>query len=207
MIGIFGGTFDPVHYGHLRSAYEIGELFQLSEVRLVPSSAPPHRAQPEASAAQRLEMLELALGSRKGLGIDTRELERAGHSFMVDTLESLRMDFPDQLLLLIIGCDAFNGLPGWHQWRRLFEYAHIAVMTRPGFVPETRDDFFCGRIASEKGQLRDAPAGKILFQPVTQLDISATAIRQMLREKRDPVFLLPDAVLEYIQCNGLYETS
>jgi nicotinate-nucleotide adenylyltransferase len=205
MIGLFGGTFDPVHYGHLRSALEVKELFKLSEVRLIPSSVPPHRAQPVATASQRLQMLELAIKNQPGLIIDTCELDRAGHSYMVDTLCSLRADFPGQPLLLFIGCDAFNGLASWHRWPQLFDYAHIVIMTRPGFATQAPDGFFQARLAGEKSQLEQSTAGKLFFQPVTQLDISATAIRQMIAEKRNPGFLLPDAVIEYIRRNQLYQ--
>lgn len=205
MIGIFGGTFDPVHYGHLRSALEVKELFKLSEVRMIPSSVPPHRSQPKASAAQRLQMLKLAINNRPGLVIDTRELDRPGRSFMVETLRSLQADFPTQPLLLFVGCDAYNGLTTWHQWQRLFEYAHIVVMTRPGFVSQIQNDFINARATGDKEKLQQSVAGKLFFQPVTQLDISATAIRKMIAENRNPGFLLPDAVLDYIRCNKLYE--
>ncbi|WP_020563854.1 nicotinate-nucleotide adenylyltransferase [Methylosarcina fibrata] len=205
MIGIFGGTFDPVHYGHLRSALEAKELFGLSEVRLIPCSVPPHRPQPVAAPFQRLQMLKLGINNRPGWVVDTRELDRAGPSYMVDTLRSLRNEFPGRPLLLFIGCDAFNGLTSWHRWQHLFEYAHLAVLTRPGFAPQPLNEFFKLRLAEEKEQLRQAPAGKLFFQPITLLDVSATRIRQAIAEKRNPDFLLPDAVLDYIRSQGLYE--
>ena len=133
MIGIFGGTFDPIHYGHLRSALEVKEIFGLTEVRLIPSAQPPHREQPAATALMRLQMLELAVKNQPGLIIDTRELNRSGVSYMVDTLKSLRKEFKDEPLLLFIGSDAFNNLKTWYQWQHLFDFAHIVVMTRPGF--------------------------------------------------------------------------
>lgn len=124
---------------------------------------------------------------------------------MVDTLRSLRNEFPGRPLLLFIGCDAFNGLTSWHRWQHLFEYAHLAVLTRPGFAPQPLNEFFKLRLAEEKEQLRQAPAGKLFFQPITLLDVSATRIRQAIAEKRNPDFLLPDAVLDYIRSQGLYE--
>ena len=142
MIGIFGGTFDPVHYGHLRSALEVKDIFGLSEVRLIPCAQPPHREQPAATALMRLHMLELAIENQPGLIIDTRELNRQGVSYMVDTLKSLRQEFPNEPLLLFIGSDAFNHLKTWHQWQHLFDTAHIVVMTRPGFEINYLDDFF-----------------------------------------------------------------
>lgn len=210
MIGIFGGTFDPVHYGHLRSALEVKDIFGLDEVRLIPCADPPHRGQPAVTAEMRLRMLELAIQDRLGLTVDIRELDRhktdQTPSYMVDTLQSLRQEFPNEPLLLFIGTDAFEHLTGWHQWQRLFDYAHIAVMTRPGFETPALNDFFKARLAKNIDRLRQQNAGQLYFQQITQLDISATAIRDMIARKQNPVFLLPDAVIEYIKQNKLYET-
>ncbi len=210
MIGIFGGTFDPVHYGHLRSALEVKEIFGLDEVRLIPCADPPHRGQPAVTAEMRLQMLELAIQDRPGLKVDTRELDRhktdQTPSYMIDTLKSLRQEFPTEPLLLFVGTDAFKHLTGWHQWQQLFDYAHIVVMTRPGFETQDLDDFFKARLAKNINELAQNSAGKLCFQQITQLDISATAIRDMIARKQNPVFLLPDAVIEYIKQNKLYET-
>lgn len=210
MIGIFGGTFDPVHYGHLRSVLEVKDIFGLDEVRLVPCANPPHRDEPAVSAKMRLQMLELAIKSQSGLKIDTRELDRYERhqepSYMVDTLKSLRQEFPTEPLLLFIGTDAFKHLTGWHQWQQLFDYAHIVVMTRPGFAIEKLDSFFKPRLALDIKELAQANAGKLCFQQVTQLDISATAIRDIIARKQNPGFLLPEAVIEYIKQHKLYET-
>jgi nicotinate-nucleotide adenylyltransferase len=205
MIGIFGGTFDPVHYGHLRSALEVKEIFGLTEVRLIPSAQPPHREQPAATALMRLHMLELAIKNQPGLIIDTRELNRHGASYMVDTLKSLRLEFRDEPLLLFIGSDAFNHLKTWHQWQHLFDTAHIVVMTRPGFEIQNLDVFFKVRLAGEITELAQNTAGKLYFQQVTQLDISATAIRNMIAEQHNPGFLLPDSVIAYIRQHKLYQ--
>jgi nicotinate-nucleotide adenylyltransferase len=210
MIGIFGGTFDPIHYGHLRSALEVKDIFGLNEVRLIPCASPPHREQPAVTAEMRLQMLTLAIKNQPGLKIDTRELDRhkasdQTPSYMVDTLKSLRQEFPTEPLLLFIGTDAFKHLTRWHQWQQLFDYAHIVVMTRPGFETQELNDFFKARLAEAK-ELAQASAGKLCFQQVTQLDISATAIRAMIADKQNPGFLLPDAVIEYIKQHKLYET-
>jgi len=207
MIGIFGGTFDPVHYGHLRSALEVKELFGLDEVRLIPCYQPPHRDQPKASATMRLQMLQQAINHEPGLVVDSRELNRAGPSYMVDTLKSLREEFSEQTLLLFIGSDAFEKLTSWHRWQQLFDYAHLVVLTRPGYAIKSLDSFFNPRLADDKTELSKTPAGSIFFQPVTQLDISATAIRNMIALKQSPRFLLPDAVIEYIQQHQLYQTQ
>jgi nicotinate-nucleotide adenylyltransferase len=210
MIGIFGGTFDPVHYGHLRSALEVKDIFGLDEVRLIPCANPPHREQPAVTPDMRLQMLELAINNQSGLKIDTRELDRYKvsdqmPSYMVDTVKSLRQEFKDEPLLLFIGSDAFKHLTGWHQWQRLFDYAHIVVMTRPGFETQQLDDFFKARLAKNSKELAQDTAGKLCFQQVTQLDISATAIRNIIADKLNPGFLLPDAVIEYIKQHQLYE--
>ncbi|MGZ5051531.1 MAG: nicotinate-nucleotide adenylyltransferase [Methylobacter sp.] len=211
MIGIFGGTFDPVHYGHLRSAFEVKEIFDLDEVRLIPCASPAHRDQPEVLPAMRLRMLELAINGHPGFKIDSRELDRYSQSehkpsYMVDTLESLRQEFPTEPLLLFIGSDAFKNLNLWHQWQRLFDYAHIVVLTRPGFEIHQLDDFFKAKLTHNDKELARIPSGKLYFQSVTQLDISATAIRNLIATNRNPVFLLPDAVIEYIKQHKLYET-
>jgi nicotinate-nucleotide adenylyltransferase len=207
MIGIFGGTFDPVHYGHLRSALEVKEIFGLDEVRLIPSAQPPHRNSPHASAAIRVEMLKLAIEHQPGFIIDTREIDRPGASYMVLTLESLRQEFPSQPLLLFIGSDVFSQLTGWYQWQRLFDFAHIVVLTRPGFSVLQLDDFFAVRQAGDKQELSRHLAGKLYCQPITQLDISATAIRKIFAGRRNPAFLLPDAVIAYINQNKLYQAQ
>lgn len=205
MIGIFGGTFDPIHYGHLRSALEVKDFFGLKEVRLIPSAQPPHRDQPEAATPMRLHMLELAIKNQPDLVIDTRELNRHGASYMVDTLKSLRQECKDEPLLLFIGSDAFNQLKSWHQWQHLFDYAHIVVMTRPGFALQNLDDFFKARLATGISELAHNQAGKLYFQQITQLDISATAIRNMIAEQKNPGFLLPDTVIAYIRQHKLYQ--
>ena len=205
MIGLFGGTFDPVHYGHLRSALEVKEIFGLTEVRLIPSAQPPHRDQPAATALMRLHMLELAIKNQPGLIIDTRELNRHGTSYMVDTLKSLRQEFKDEPLLLFIGSDAFNHLKTWHQWQHLFDTAHIVAMTRPGFEIQNLDEFFKARLATGITELAHDPAGKLYFQQVTQLDISATAIRNMIAKQQNPGFLLPDTAIAYIRQHKLYQ--
>lgn len=206
MIGIFGGTFDPIHYGHLRSALEVKEIFNLTEVRFIPSARPPHRAQPSVSADMRLKMLELAIHNHPGFVADDRELHRQGQSYMVDTLHSLRQDFVSQNLLLFMGGDAFIKLATWHRWQDLFNYAHIVVLTRPGFVTQALDDFLASRLSTSLQDLADNLAGKLFFQPVTPLDISATVIRQLVTADRNPRFLLPDDVIAAIQQNQLYKT-
>ena len=204
MIGIYGGTFNPVHYGHLRTALEVSDIFALDELRLLPCSQPAHRAEPEVSAAERLQMLQLAITNYPQFSCDTRELERSGPSYMVDTLASIRAEIDEAPLLLFIGTDAFNDLTAWYRWQALFDYAHIVVMTRPNFELEPLSDFYTDKLVNDRQSLKLCPSGKIYFQQVTQLDISATSIRQMFAEQENTSFLLPESVIKYIQAKRLY---
>ncbi|WP_428354381.1 nicotinate-nucleotide adenylyltransferase [Methyloprofundus sp.] len=204
MIGIYGGTFNPVHYGHLRTALEVGEIFALQELRFLPCAQPVHRAKPEVSAIDRLQMLQLAIQDYPQFSCDTRELERAGPSYMVDTLTSIRGEIADTALSLFIGTDAFNHLTRWHCWQELFEYAHIIVMTRPGHKPDTLIDFYTDRLVDDRHSLKSCPSGKIFFQQVTQLEISASFIRKNFAGQTSNSFLLPEPVIEYIQARRLY---
>lgn len=207
MIGIFGGTFDPVHLAHLRCALELQQTLGLTELRFVPSRQPPHRAAPLADPAQRLAMLRLGIAGQPGFVIDERELRRPGPSYTVDTLESLRGELPDRPLCLITGLDAFVQLHTWHRWERLIELAHIAVMTRPGLrstpVGEVADLLERCRTDDPRA-LHAAPAGRIILCPVTRLKISATRIRALVAQGQSPRYLVPDSVLAYMREAGLY---
>ncbi|MBS1212821.1 MAG: putative nicotinate-nucleotide adenylyltransferase [Proteobacteria bacterium] len=209
MIGVYGGTFDPIHYGHLRTALEVSESLGLDEMRWVPCGQPPHRRQPQASASDRLHMLELAFGEAPaGFVIDRRELEREGPSYMVDTLTSMRSQWPDVSLCLVLGQDAFLGLNTWHRWRDLLRLAHVVVMRRPGALPMVPDGELAS-LVSEQGRdevaaLRCETAGCVHFVEVTQLSISATRIRELLYAGRRPDYLLPAAVVTYVRERGLY---
>jgi len=209
MLGIYGGTFDPIHYGHLRTALEVKEALRLAELRLLPCRLPPHRGSPGATPGQRVAMLALALqNAEPGFSVDRRELEREGPSYMVDTLVSLRREFPGRPLCLIVGLDAFCGLPAWHRWRELFELAHLAVMRRPD-APEPQwanglAEIVAARRTDEPGDLSLAPAGRVVFLEVTQLAISATLIRRLVFEGKSPRYLLPEAVARMIRAEGLY---
>lgn len=207
MIGIFGGTFDPVHYGHLRAALEAKEHFGLDEIRLIPSAQPPHRDTPQVPATIRLEMLRLAVEGQPGFTVDSREIGRSGASYMVITLESLRREYANEPLILFLGSDAFSRLTFWYQWQQLFEFAHVAVLTRPNCLVKPLDSFYAGRQTSRPKDLSEQLAGKLYFQEITQLDISATEIRAMVAQGKNPRFLLPDAVLTYIRKHQLYQTK
>ncbi len=206
-IGLLGGTFDPVHYGHLRGALEVRDSLQLDELRLIPSARPPHRDQPGATAAQRLDMVRLAIGEHSGFLVDDCELRRDRPSYTVETLESLRDELGNTVtLFLILGWDAFCGLPGWHRWDELLELASLVVLQRPEQnqdLPEVLKDLLAARSISDPRQA-DARHGQILCLSQTPLAISATHIRSLVAAGQSPRFLLPDAVLDYIETNGLY---
>jgi nicotinate-nucleotide adenylyltransferase len=212
MIGIYGGTFDPVHHGHLRTAFEVFEALNLRELRFVPcGDIPAHRNSAVATAQQRLAMLELAI--RENLSAhpfytDAREVFRSGPSYMADSLASLRKELgPDIPICLILGQDAFAGLTAWHCWERLFEYAHIVVMTRPNVVL-TVNEALAARIepvlAALPAALNNQAAGLVHFIPVIQLDISASRIRELAAVRRSICFLTPKPVIDYIEQERIY---
>ena len=207
-VAVLGGTFDPVHFGHLRVGWEVAEHLDC-EVRMMPSSTPPHRPQPGASAEHRAAMLSLALKGQKRLVLDRRELDRRGYSYSVDTLRELRQELgPDRSLIFVMGADAFRALPHWHRWRELTDLAHLVAMTRPRQRLDKLDpalhEAMVGRWTGLVERLRDEAAGKVMVLRVTPLAISSSLIRGSLAEERSPRFLSPQPVLEYIRSHGLY---
>jgi nicotinate-nucleotide adenylyltransferase len=206
-IGIFGGTFDPIHFGHLRTAFELLQALRLHEMRFMPAGNPPHREVTVASAPVRLAMVQAATQGQPGFVVDDREIRREGLSYSVDTMRTLRTDFPDHSLCLIVGMDAFLGLPKWHQWRELLDLAHLVVAHRPGWrapsmgpLGELLVDRGTGRI----GDLHESHAGCIYIHAVTQLEISSTEVRKLIAAGRDPRYLMPDAVRAIIDETGCY---
>ena len=197
-LALFGGTFDPVHLGHLSVAWEAAELLD-AEVRLLPASVPPHRTPPIATAAQRVAILRAALHGQSRLTLDTRELDRAGPSWTIDTLHELRAEQGDRPLVLLLGADAFAGLTSWHRWRELFEVGHIGVLSRPGVSATLSSELeheVVGRRVIDVSALRALPAGNVIELAVTPLEISATRIRELLAAGRDPRYLLPAGLFD-----------
>jgi nicotinate-nucleotide adenylyltransferase len=197
-IVLFGGTFDPVHIAHLRVALEAAEILD-AHVRLMPANTPPHRAAPVATAAQRTAMLERAVAGQQRLSVDARELKRNGPSYTLDTLVELRGELPsEQPIAILLGDDAFTGLPTWHRWRELFDLAHIVVMTRPGHGGELARDLAdeMQRRRADVDAVGRSPAGCVVNIAVTPLEISASRIREILGAGRDAKWLLPDALLD-----------
>jgi nicotinate-nucleotide adenylyltransferase len=206
-VGVFGGTFDPIHFGHLRTAFEVLQAVRLREVRFVPAGDPPHRDPPRVDAVQRLEFVRAAVAEQPGFIVDDREIRRSGRSYSVLTLEELRAELPATPLCLIVGMDAFVGLPAWHRWQELLELAHVVVAPRPGW--EAPAAGVLGDLLAERGvdaaeALHNALAGRILIQPVTQLEISSTELRDLLAAGRDPRYLVPDSVRALIRAHHSY---
>ena len=209
-IGILGGTFDPIHFGHLRMAEELAGWLTLDQVRFIPAAQPPHRSQPRTAIHHRVEMTRLAIDANPKFMLDTREVERKGMSYTVETLTSLRHELGAIVpLWLFMGTDAFLGLNTWKDWQQLFTLANIAVAHRPGYRLAQTDALGDElREALQHHQVKDASpdqaAGQIILRPVTQLDISATSIRSAIRAGNSPRYLLPEPVMDYIHTHHLY---
>jgi nicotinate-nucleotide adenylyltransferase len=215
-IGILGGTFDPVHYGHLRLAQEVADQLRLAEVRFVPSGTPPHRAMPATPAADRLAMVRLAVAGNALFTVDPRESASVAPGYTVDTLTAVRAEVgAAQSLVLILGADAFLDLATWSRWHQLFELAHIAVAYRPGFpvdtwqsrMPQPLAAEYNARLMHQPFSVHVSPAGGIVVVPIAELNISATMIREALRRGRNPRYLLPESIYQYIQEHMLYSEN
>ncbi|MDN5863236.1 MAG: nicotinate-nucleotide adenylyltransferase [Salinisphaera sp.] len=206
-IGILGGTFDPVHNGHLRLAVELVQNLGLRELRLVPSARPPHRDSPGASPGQRAKWLRVAISGQPQLRLDDCELLRDGPSYTVDTLASLRADLPDTPLCLVMGRDVFAQLPQWDRWHRLFAFAHIVLVERPGVnppLPAPVESELTARGEPDPGALAQTLAGRIHVCSPPPLETSSTRIRALLAQGKSPRYLLPDLVLDDILDAGVY---
>jgi nicotinate-nucleotide adenylyltransferase len=211
MIGILGGTFDPIHFGHLRMAQELSDTLNLVEVRFIPTGTPPLKIQPTASASDRAAMLHLAIADNPKFSLDERELKRSGTSYTINTLLSLREELgADVPLCLLLGADAFLGLPNWQRWQELLNYCHIVVAHRPNITPTPEAMPLSLKTLWEKyvtvdiGDLTSTPAGYILMQHITPQDISATQIREDFKRGLIPRHLMPECVIEYIGRKSLY---
>ncbi len=209
MIGILGGTFDPIHNGHLRMARDMYDQRLLSKVLFIPTGHPPHRDEPQASAKDRLEMVRLAVEYKPGFELDDREIKRDGVNYTVDTLTELRAELGEKTgLSLLLGMDAFLGLPTWHEWQRLFDLVHIVVARRAGKSLKTAE--MSAELAAQWQQRKAiklplTPAGTIVEFAMRPVDISATQIRELLHEKQSVEGMVPYSVLNYILQNHLYE--
>ena len=209
-IGIFGGTYDPIHYGHLRTAFELLQSLDLDEVRFVPCGDPPHRGVTFAPAALRHDMVRRATRDEARFVVDDRELRRDGPSYTVDTLASFREEFPDRSLCLITGMDAFLGLPTWHRWGEILDFAHIVVAHRPGWQAPGEGalgELLGRRRTRSADDLQSRLHGSVHIHAVTQLEIASTGIRSLVADGYDPRYLVPDAVREVIMESSCYSSA
>jgi nicotinate-nucleotide adenylyltransferase len=209
-IGIFGGTFDPIHYGHLRTAFEMLQALRFGELRFVPSGDPPHRGETYAPASLRLEMVRAATANESRFVVDDCEVRRQGPSYTVDTLAAMREEQPEAPMGLILGMDAFLGLADWHRWNEILDHAHIVVAHRPGW--RAPDIGAIGELISEHGthridDLHEQRDNLIYIHAVTQLEISSTEIRDLVGAGRDPRFLMPDVVRDIIMESNCYSKA
>jgi nicotinate-nucleotide adenylyltransferase len=213
MIGIFGGTFNPVHWGHLRTALEIKKAVAMDAMLLVPCGIPPHRDEPDIEPDIRLAMLNAAIADNDELKIDERELQRAGPSYTVDTLRSIRDEKGDVAIGLCIGADAFIHLDTWHEWTNLIKLAHIIVAYRPGWPVEFLQEQVSGNLkamlekhlVTNSQLLHEKPAGYVLTQKVTDIDISSSIVRQRISQGKSIEDYVPSKVIQIIRSKNLYQ--
>lgn len=207
-IGILGGTFDPIHNGHIQLALEAQQQHQLDAVRLIPVNIPPHREKPFVSSSHRVNMIELAITNLTNVSIDKRELERTEISYSIDTLRSLRAEFPETSLSMILGQDAFNKIDRWKDWQELLHYAHIIVANRPETsidkISAVQQTWLASHQTTDKTDIKKKLFGKIYFMNIPMLDISSSMIRQCYTEKKPVDHLLPETIQTYIKENHLY---
>lgn len=207
-IGLLGGTFDPIHVGHLRPAIHVLERLELAEVRLLPNYIPPHRATPDSAPEHRLAMVTLAAAQTPGLTVDDRELRRDRPSYTVETLIELRREYPRVPLCFLMGMDSLCSLDRWHRWQELLDHAHLVVSHRPGWMPDfnpTIKALYQAHGTRDSEQLHRKKAGSIYLIDNPQLDISSTQIRDCIRAGNNPQYLLPESVADYIRDKGLYK--
>lgn len=207
-VGLFGGTFNPIHYGHLRLAEECLDSLHLTQLRLIPAGIPPHRELPQVSAADRLNMVRLAVADNPRLRIDSREIDKTTPCYTLETLQAIRAEVGAQCTLVwLIGADAFLGLPRWHQWQQLFDLVHFAVIARPNFnlpLEQVPPPLAQALIYRRRERLPETPHGSIVQLSTTALDIASTTIRSLIGRGHSPRYLLPSAVLDYIRRHSLY---
>lgn len=207
-IAILGGTFNPIHNGHLRSALELRQRLHYAEVRLMPAAEPPHRSAPDCPAQIRMEMVRQAVADEVGLTCDARELARPGPSYSIDSLAEIRAELGASVSIsLVMGADAVASLDSWHRWQELTDYAHIVVIARPGWeIPSQGSvaNWIQQHLTATVATLQHAPCGGVYIETLTALGISSSEIRRQIAAGESPRYLLPDVVWQTIQTAGLY---
>lgn len=209
-IGILGGTFDPIHLGHLRLALELHETLNLAKVHIIPCYQPVHRKQPVASPDERLAMVKAAVQNEPAFFADDIEIRREGPSYMIDTLKNLRATYPNTPFCLLLGIDAFLGFTSWHRYEEILANAHLVIAHRPQYhLPETGviADLFKAHLETDTHALHTRLSGVILLRPITPLEISASDIRKQIAMGRNPRYLLPDAVYDYLKQQHIYQLA
>lgn len=209
-IGILGGTFDPIHFGHLRLALELYQAFDLDHIRLIPCFQPVHRKSPTGSPDERLAMVKRAVAAEPKLKIDECEIKRKGPSYTIDTLQEIRKKMPQSPICILIGIDAFLGFTSWHRWQDILDHAHLIVAHRPNYhLPHAGivAKLIRERLVEDAALIHKKMGGSIFLHPITPLEISATDIRKQIAMGKNPRFLLPDNVFEYIKKRGIYSVS
>ncbi|HYN54053.1 MAG TPA: nicotinate-nucleotide adenylyltransferase [Methylotenera sp.] len=213
VIGLLGGTFNPIHFGHLRMAQELADTLNFSEVRFIPAANPPHKSVPGVSADHRAAMVHLGIVSNPLFTFDDRELHRTGASYTIDTLHSLRDELGNGVsLVLLMGSDAFTKFNTWHRWEEIIQLCHITLVQRPlstsiatkENLPKVLETFLHNHYTENGDDLHSTAAGFVIMQHITALDISATAIRHTFEQKKSARYLMPDSVIDYIQTHQLY---
>lgn len=204
-----GGTFDPIHNGHLRTALELKQWLGVDQVCLIPSGAPVHRDAPGCTPRQRLEMVQCAVADEPALAADAREIESDAPSYSLLTLQALRAERgQDCPVIMTMGMDAYQTLPKWHEWRAFLDYAHILVLSRPGYDGKDASaellEYTRQHQAASVEALLSTPSGQVFIQELTPLGISATQIRHLIAQGHSPRYLMPEPVWHYIQDNKLY---
>jgi nicotinate-nucleotide adenylyltransferase len=216
VIGLLGGTFNPIHFGHLRMAQELADSLDFNEVRFIPAANPPHKTAPEVSAEHRAAMVRLGIANNPRFSFDDRELHRTGASYTIDTLDSLRDELGDEVsLVLLMGSDAFTKLNTWHRWEEIIQRCHITLVQRPlassiatkENLPKVLETFLHNHYTENGDDLHSAAAGYVIMQHITALDISSTTIRHTFEQKNSARYLMPESVIDYIQQHQLYQHS
>ncbi|RUO68898.1 nicotinate-nucleotide adenylyltransferase [Idiomarina ramblicola] len=207
MRAIFGGTFDPIHNGHLETAAALVDELNISSLSLMPSAVPPHRPQPVASAKQRLEMVEIACQQNTAFSAEDWELKQERRSYTANTLSEFKTRYPTDILLFVMGMDSLMSFHCWHQWRELTKHAHLVVMPRAGvpFNPQDQEleDFISTHLTRDKNNLAQQDSGLLYIAQTPMIDVSATELRERLQQ-REPHLPLPTSVYNYIREHQLY---